>query len=121
MVLIGALSFSMSGCIYLAVGGLGAIGGYVISPDTVEGVTENDRMLVWDSAVEVLSIMGVIEEQVEGSGRLIANITGTKVTVYLIPINDTTLKVQVKARKLRMPRIATAQEVLFKIMTNVNE
>ena len=121
LLLISVLSFSLSGCIYLVVGGIGAIGGYVISPDTVEGITENDRMLVWDSAVEVLSIMGVIEEQLEEGGRIMANVHGAEVTVYLIPVSDTTLKVQVKARKMRLPRISTAQDVFIKIMSNVNE
>ncbi len=121
LVALSLLTFSLSGCIYLVVGGIGALGGYVVSPDTVEGITENDRMLVWDSAVEVLSIMGVIEEKLEDGGRILAKVSGSEVTVYLIPISDTTLKVQVKARKLHLPRISTAQDVFIKIMSNVNE
>ena len=31
------LAFSASGCVILAVGAAGVVGGYVISPDTVEG------------------------------------------------------------------------------------
>ena len=56
---------SLSGCIYLVVGGIGAVGGYVVSPDTVEGITENDTAMVWDTAIEVISIMGLIEEENE--------------------------------------------------------
>ena len=49
-VLLIPLLISCSGCIYLVVGGIGAVGGYIVSPDTVEGVTENDASIVWDSA-----------------------------------------------------------------------
>ena len=48
--------------------GLGAVGGYVVSPDTVEGITENEEMIVWDSAIEVVTIMGLIKEQHEDGG-----------------------------------------------------
>ncbi len=41
MVLLAAI-LSSGGCIYLVVGGIGALGGYVVSPDTVEGVSENE-------------------------------------------------------------------------------
>ena len=39
LLLVLFLSFTLctSGCVYLVVGGIGALGGYVVSPDTVEG------------------------------------------------------------------------------------
>lgn len=110
------LLFSMSGCIYLVVGGLGALGGYVISPDTVEGLTENDMSEMWDAAVEIVSIMGVILEEHEDGGILLAKINGAKVTISIMPISDTTLKLNVKARKRHFPKISVAQDVFVKIM-----
>ena len=113
--------FNLSGCVYLVVGGIGALGGYIVSPDTIEGITENDALTVWDSAVEVISIMGLIQEQHEEAGTIIAKINRTQVTVTISSINETTTKVSVKARKAYMPRISTAQDVYVKIMSYVNE
>ena len=121
LLLLSVFSFSFSGCVYLLVGGIGAIGGYVISPDTVEGITENEFALVWDSAEEVLSIMGVITSSNKESGLIHANVLGTEVLVSLVPITELTLKIKVKARKLRLPRISTAQDIFVKIMSNINE
>ena len=34
-------------------GGVGAVGGYIVSPDAVEGITEHTEDEVWDAAIEV--------------------------------------------------------------------
>jgi hypothetical protein len=113
--------FNLSGCVYLVVGGIGALGGYIVSPDTVEGITENDAMSVWDGAVEVISIMGLIQQQQEEAGIIEAKINKASVTVTISSINETTTKVSVKARRAYMPRISTAQDVYVKVMSFVNE
>ncbi len=107
---------SLSGCVYLIIGGIGAVGGYVISPDTVEGMTNAKEKEVWNSAVDVISIMGLIMEQKESGGIMIANIQGAKVTITLQTINSTTTRLRVKARRAFIPKISIAQEVFVKIM-----
>ena len=120
-VLVIPLLFSFSGCIYLVVGGIGAVGGYIVSPDTVEGITENDTATMWDSAIEVLSVMGLIEEENETGGMILANVSGAKITVTIISLSPMATKVTVKARKAYLPRISLAQDVFVKIMSRVNE
>ena len=110
-----------SGCVYLIVGGIGALGGYVVSPDTVEGVTNHDLDAVWDNAVDVIGIMGTIEEQSKAGGILIAHVNGCKVTVTISTINKNNVKVNVKARKTFFPKITVAQDVFVKIMSTLNE
>jgi len=105
----------------LVVGGIGAVGGYIVSPDTVEGTTHNDTVTIWDAAIEVVSIMGLIEEKSEAGGVILAKISGAKVTITLTPVNQTTTKVTVKARKAYLPRISLAQDVFVKIMSRFNE
>ena len=34
------LTLPLTGCVYVVIGSLGALGGYVVSPDTVEGLVE---------------------------------------------------------------------------------
>ena len=113
--------FIFSGCVYLIVGGIGALGGYVVSPDTVEGITNHDLNTAWDSAVDVIGIMGTIEEQSKSGGVLIAHVNGSKVTVTISTINQNNVKVNVKARKTFFPKITVAQDVFVKIMSSLSE
>jgi len=109
-----------TGCVYIVVGGIGALGGYVVSSDTIEGVTENEVEVVYDAAIEMLSIMGLIQEEDEASAMIIANVQGTHVTVTIMQNSDVTVKLRIKARKAFMPKISVAQDVFVKIMTYVN-
>lgn len=109
------------GCIYVVVGSVGALGGYIASPDTVEGMTEADPTDVWDEAVDVTSIMGLVEDKNEQGGVLTAQINGAKVTVLIIRMSSSSVKLSVKARKHHFPKISLAQDVFVKIMSRVKE
>ena len=110
-------SLSLSGCVYLVIGGVGAVGGYVVSPDTVEGNTEMDAGSVWEGAIEIASIMGTILESNQESGIIIAKISGAKVTITLEEGEPSGTKIRVKSRKTFFPKISVAQEVFVKIMS----
>ncbi len=112
--------FSLSGCVYLAVGGIGALGGYVVSPDTVEGTTANDQATVWEKALEVVSVMGTVVESSEGAGIILVNVDRAKVRVTLQSITSDTCMVSVKARKFLFPKMSTAQNVFVKIMSSLS-
>ena len=120
-ILIIPVIFALQGCIYLVVGGIGALGGYVVSPDTVEGLTEVDETALWDTSIEILSVMGSITESKEEGGVILAKVSGTVVTVSIIPMSEVSTKVRVKARKSMFPKISVAQEVYVKILSNVTE
>ena len=119
-----ALVTSTAGCaapiIFLAAGA-GALGGYSISRDTFEGITGKSQEEIWDAAKRVMSIMGNIEEDSRRNGQMAARINGATVTVTLAPINLTTTKIRIKARKGIFPRIGTAQEVYTKIINQLEE
>jgi hypothetical protein len=116
-----ALMMSLSGCVYMIVGGIGALGGYIISPDTVEGITGHEQSDVWDAAHEVMSVMGTISDSKEAGGILIANASGVKVTITMVSINSSSTKITIKARRGIFPKIGLAQEVYSKIITHLNE
>ncbi len=119
-ILLFTLLFSSTGCIYLIVGGVGAVGGYIVSPDTVEGLTEHDQLAVWDAAIEIVSIMGLITEENKDAATIVARINGAEVTIMMTPISDQAVKLSVKSRKLHLPRISIAQDVFVKIMNYLN-
>ena len=121
VVLCGALAFSVCGCVYLVVGTVGALGGYIVSPDTVEGITGNDKDALWDAAIDVISIMGLVEDKQKSSGIILAKVNNAKVTITISPLSQSTIKLSVKARKSFLPKISIAQDVFVKIMSQVNE
>lgn len=117
-----ALVWALNGCIYLVVGGIGALGGYVVSPDTVEGIiTGHQQNKIWDTAVDIVSMMGVIEERNDSAGQLISKIQGTRVTITVMRMSESTAKLTVKARKAFVPKIKVAQDVYMKIVQSLSE
>jgi hypothetical protein len=115
------LLFALSGCIYLVIGTVGAMGGYVISPDTVEGMVNHHDETVWELAVQTLGIMGIIEEQQQAAGIIIAKVNNAKVTVTISTISRKTTKLTVKARRSFFPKIQLAQDIYAKIAVQLDE
>ena len=114
------LAVSTAGCAApLLLIGAGAVGGYAVSRDTFEGITSKSQEEIWDASYKVASIMGTIEEDNRHSGQMTARINGARVTITLIPINLTSTKLRIKARKGIFPRIGIAQEVYTKINTQL--
>lgn len=117
------LIFSSSGCAPIVIGALavGAVGGYVVSPDTVEGTVARSLGEAWDAAHEIAGIMGAIIQENERSGELIANINGSRVTIRLMTLNAASTKMSIKARKSFMPKVDLAQDVYTKIMKQMEQ
>ncbi len=111
-----------SGCVPLLVGaGVGVLGGYAVSRDTFEGVTGHGQDEIWDAAVQVTSIMGEVSSSDRKGGEILAHINAADVTVSVLPVNLTTTKIRIKARRGIFPRIATAQEVYTKIINQLEK
>ena len=66
-----------SGCIPLIIGGAaGALGGYAIGKDTIQGETDKDYDKLWAAALTVAKMRGTItvEDKTKGSLELETNI-----------------------------------------------
>lgn len=121
MLLLSILIFPLNGCVYLVVGGVGALGGYVASPDTVEGtIVGLDYDEAWEKSVEVLSRMGVLEQRNETMGILEARLQGKDVKVTLFRVGTRSIKLAVKARQMFLPKVKVAQDVYVKIVSELN-
>ena len=116
-----AASLSSQGCVYLVIGSVGALGGYVVSPDTVEGTTERDYGEVWDAAFEVVNIMGKIIKQNEKEGRLEAIVNNSRVNVTINQLSRSMITISVKARMSFFPSVSTAQDVYIKIINRLGQ
>lgn len=107
---------AFNGCAYLVVGGIGAVGGYAVSSDTVQGTIERDNQEVWEAASTVVNIMGKLNKESEDGGRIEAIINGAKVTIGITQFTPKLVKLTVKARKSFFPSMSTAQSVYMKII-----
>jgi hypothetical protein len=116
-----ALPVAAGGCGVVVVAGLGALGGYVISPDTVEGVTGYGEQELYEAAQDILEIMGTISEQSKAAGHIVAEVNGAKVTLDLVPASRNSTKLRVKARRGLFPKMAIAQDVYMKIVRRLQE
>ena len=115
-------SFFLSGCIYIVVGSLGALGGYVISPDTVEGIIDNNTYdEVWDAVIEIVSNLGLIDDKNNSAGIVIAKVRGAKVNITTVRLSDSAVKLTIKARKAFLPRISIAQDIYVKVANYLEE
>lgn len=121
LVLIFIMATFSSGCVYMIIGGIGALGGYVVSPDTVEGITGHDALKVWEASNDIISAMGTISEENQSGGMIIARVSGAKVTITISTINQSTVKLTVKSRKAFIPKISISQEIFVKIVSRLNE
>jgi len=115
------LSVSVSGCFYLVLGGVAAVGGYAVSPDTIQGETEKDYDEVWDAAVDVASIMGKVDYKSDKIGEISALINGARIRIDVSQLTPSMARIKVKARKSFFPSISTAQDVYVKIMRRLDE
>lgn len=110
-----------SGCIYVLAGGVGALGGYAISPDTVEGESESSYDTAWDSATEVLGIMGTVNSKNYKLGTIDATVDGSKVTMDVSQVSSSDVRLRIKARKNMLPNIKVAQDVFVKVKKRIKE
>ena len=123
LILSSVIFVSAAGCaapIILAVGA-GAVGGYAVSRDTFEGVTGKSQEELWEGSNRVTSIMGMIENSDRRQNQIIAIINGARVTITIVPVNLTTTKLRIKARKNIFPAVDIAQQVYSKIMNQLEQ
>jgi len=117
LILVSLLS---SGCIYMIVGGAAAVGGYVVSPDSVEGIVEYSQEELWKASKDVLSLMGKLQETSKRDGYLMASVAGARVQITISSFDSKSARIRVKARRSFVPKISLAQEVYAKIIQKLS-
>lgn len=119
-VLISFLLLCASGCIPLIVGGaVGAVGGYAVSKDTIQGETDIAYEALWNAALSVSRIMGTIRSENISGGEIQVDIGKTKTWIQLIRVTQATTRLRVSCRKFHLPNLDLAQEVYVKIIGEV--
>lgn len=114
------LCFSLSGCVW-AILGVGAVGGYAISKDTIVGEIDSDYDTLWSAAERVAGIMGEIKTQDRIKGSIELDIDRARVSIQIERLTPETLRLRVKGRRYMMPNIGLAQKVFIKIQQQAEE
>lgn len=115
--LIPFLLLAISGCAPLIIGSaVGALGGYAISRDTVQGETDIEYDRLWNAVVTVARIKGIIKSEDYTQGYLTAETESSKVWVRLIRLTKATTRLRVSARKYHLPNLRLAEDLFVKIM-----
>ena len=111
------LSFCLlsSGCIFI-VAGVGALGGYAISKDTIQGETDSGFEDVWQASQEVLDVMGLIHTEYKSKGEIEAKVNSSDVKILIEELTSKTTRLRVSARKYLLPDISLAQKIYIKIV-----
>jgi hypothetical protein len=115
--LIPCIFVSISGCAPLIIGGaVGALGGYVVSKDTLQGETDKSYDGLWEAALTVSKIRGQIKYEDKTKGYIELEAESSKVYIRLVRLTASTTRLRVSARKYHFPNMGLAQDIFVKIM-----
>jgi len=108
---------SILGCAPLIIGAaVGALGGYAVSKDTIQGETDLSFEALWNSALTVAKIRGTVRVEDYTQGYISLDIKPNKVDISLVRLTQATTRVKVSARKYHLPNLDLAQDIYVKIL-----
>ena len=115
--LIPCIFVSILGCAPLIIGGVvGALGGYAVSKDTIQGDTDKNYDGLWEAALTVSKIRGQIKYEDKTKGYIELEAESSKVNIRLIRLTVSATKLRVSAHKYHFPNLSLAQDIFMKIM-----
>lgn len=107
---------SLNGCIFVIAGTVGAVGGYAITSDTIQGEYDARYSTAWKSAVDVCNTLGAIVSRDTSKGIIQASVDRAKVRVEITQLTPEAIRIKVKARKGIFPQRGTAENIFVKIV-----
>lgn len=105
-----------SGCIFIIGGAVGALGGYAISQDTIQGETNNSYTRVWKAATETMRTLGTISVEDKTRGTIEAKVNSSTVKVFVEEVIEGATRLRVKARKHLFPNLKLSQKIYVKVI-----
>ena len=105
------------GCAPLVVGAaVGALGGYVVSKDTIQGETDRPYDSLWNAVLTVVKIRGNLQQEDYVKGYVEAGIESSLVWIKLVRLTRATTRLKISSRKYHMPNLNLAQDIFAKVM-----
>lgn len=119
-ILLPFLILSICGCAPIIVGAAaGSLGAYALSKDTVQGNTDKDYNALWDSALNVARLYGLIQLEDAVKGNIEMRVGSSRVFIKLTRLTQNATQLRVAARKFHFPNMDLAQDVFVKIINGV--
>ena len=118
LLILTLFSANLSGCAPLIIGAsAGGLGAYAITKDTVQGESEKSFDALWESAMTVSRIRGVVKQDdvLRGHIELVAD--GAYVWINIIRLTRDTTRIRIAARKYHLPDLGLAQDLYVKIVS----
>lgn len=107
----------ISGCVPLIIGGaVGALGGYAVSRDTIQGDTDKSYERLWNATVSISKVRGSLKQEDSIKGLVQFDSEDGRVWIRLIRVTQSTTRLRVSARKHRLPNLTLAQDIFVRIM-----
>ena len=115
------LGIYLCGCVAFFVGSaVGALGGYAISRDTIQGETDKSAESLWESSVKVLEMLEASEIDDTLKEKIQAKIGITRVTITIEQLTPSTARLRVKCRKNILPNLTLAQKLYVRIIEHAD-
>lgn len=103
-----------AGCA-LALVGAGALGGYAISKDTIQGNTDKAFESVWQASLATVSEMGAVTGQDREQGLIIGEVHKSDVRITVEQLTERSVQLSVKCRRNLLPNLSLAEKIFVKI------
>ena len=108
------------GCVPLIIGAAaGGLGAYAVSKDTVQGDSDKNFDLLWESAISVAKQYGIVQQENIQTGFIELTADSSKVWIRLIHLTQATTRIRISARKFHFPNMELAQDLFVKIVSGV--
>ncbi len=109
-----------SGCALFLLG-TGAAGGYAISKDEIEGLTDSSYDKAWNASKQIIREEGAPTLEDRTHGKIEAVVGGSTVELNVAQVTAKTVRLRVKARKSKglFPDIKLAQQLYTRIIKKV--
>ena len=111
-----AMVVSVGGCVFVVAGTIGAVSGYAVTRDTIQGEYDVAYSRAFKSAADVCGILGTVTMRDQAKGTVDALVDHAKVKVEITQLTPQAIRLKVKARKGIFPRMGTAEKVFVKIV-----
>lgn len=106
----------LAGCAFLVIASVGAVGGYAITSDTIQGEYDIRFADIWREALETCDTLGYVTAKDPSVGTIHAEVDQAKVRVDVVRLTQEATRLKVKARKGIFPRRATAEKIFLQIV-----
>ncbi len=104
-----------AGCA-VALIGAGALGGYAISKDTIQGNADRPFEAIWQASITAVSDMGAVTGQDREAGLIIGEVQKSDVRVTVEQMTERSVQLSVKCRRNLLPNLSLAEKIFVKIL-----